>query len=177
MPCSFSEHRIAAYVDGTLSAREHERVSAHVATCVRCAALLDEFRVVDALLLMARTLEPAPNFTFRIMAEIRTLPRPQRTHVPPFRILAAYLAFAWIAIGIFFWLGRGSAGAALTVARRALVHAGDLVPVLSRIIAHVVGPNALRITTAMSLLVVLDVALFSAVAALIYVRRLRRRSA
>jgi hypothetical protein len=177
MPCSFSERRLAAYVDGTLSAREHTDVAAHVAACVRCAALLEEFRVIDALLLSPRALEPAPNFTFKIMAELGTLPRPHRAHVPPFRMLAAYLAFAWIAIGLFFWLGYGTARSALTFAQRSLVHGGDLLPVLSRIIAHVVGPNALRITTAMSALVVLDVFLLGAVAAVIYLRRLRRRSA
>jgi hypothetical protein len=57
--------------------------------------------------------------------------------------------------------------------QRSLLHGGELFGALSRVIAHVVGPNALQITTAMSALAVLDLGLLTAVAAVIYLRRLR----
>ena len=173
MHCSFCERHLDAYVDGTLGARERATVAAHLATCARCSSLLEEFRVIDALLITPRTLEPAPNFTVKVMAEVRFLPPPRRSHTPPLRVLGAYLAFAWIAIGLFFRFGDGTARSALTSLQRSLLHGSDLVGASSRVIAHVVGPNALQITTAMSALVVLDLGLLAAVAAAIYLRRLR----
>jgi anti-sigma factor RsiW len=172
MHCSSSERRLDAYVDGSLAARERARVAAHLATCARCSAILEEFRAIDALLLSPRTLELVPNFTFKVMAEVRSLPQPHRSHVPSFRILATYLAFAWLAIGLFFRFGDGTARAAWTFLQRSLLHGGDLIGALSRVTAHVVGPNVLQITTAMSALVVLDLGLLAALTGAIYLRRL-----
>jgi hypothetical protein len=82
MRCSSFEPLLDEYVDGVLAPREHALVAAHVAGCASRAGLLEELRVIDALLLTPRALEPAPNFTFKVMAEVRSLPAPAVHHVP-----------------------------------------------------------------------------------------------
>jgi anti-sigma factor RsiW len=111
--CSSFEPLLDEFVDGTLPLKRHELVAAHVETCASCSSLLAELRVVDALLLQPRRLEPAPNFAFAVMAEVRSMPRPHASRVPGLAVLGAYLAFAWSAIGFFFIIGKGAANSAL----------------------------------------------------------------
>ncbi|MBD5635845.1 MAG: sigma-70 family RNA polymerase sigma factor, partial [Candidatus Eremiobacteraeota bacterium] len=109
MRCSSCEKRLDAYVDGSLSPRERTQVAAHVAACPACASLLEEFRVIDALLVTPRTLEPAANFTFKVMAEVRCLPRPHAHRSPALAVLGTYVVFAWVTIGAFLIFARGAA--------------------------------------------------------------------
>jgi len=97
--CTSAERAFEAFLDGTLAARERAALLAHVDACDPCRGLLEELRVVDALLLTPREIRLAENFTFATMAEVRAQPRPQR---PPSRAGAfavAYLAAAWMLIG------------------------------------------------------------------------------
>ena len=173
MHCRFSERHLDAYVEGTLGPRQRALVSAHLASCARCAALVDEFRSIDALLLSPRKLEPAENFTFKVMAEARAIAGPRRSHVPPARVIVSYLIFAWCSNGVFFRFGDGAARGAWSALRESLAQSGENLNALSRVTAHVLGPNTLRITTAMSALILLDVALLIAVAVLAYAFRRR----
>jgi predicted anti-sigma-YlaC factor YlaD len=113
MRCSYFEPLLDPFIDGELTSIERARVIAHVDTCDHCRGLLEELRVVDALLIVPRQLEPAPNFTFRAMAEIRPLPVPHVHRTPALGVVAAYLVFAWLVIGAWFVVGGDTARATL----------------------------------------------------------------
>ena len=83
MPCSSFEPLLAPYVDGALlPAPVRMQLGAHLERCTSCSALLEELRVIDALLLTARPVDPAPNFTFRVMAELNSFPAPRVRRAP-----------------------------------------------------------------------------------------------
>src|SRR5271170_4067561 len=117
MRCSSSERLLDAFVEGELEPAVRARVTRHVGACGNCAGILEELRVIDALLITPRRLEPAPNFTFKAMAEIRSLPLPHRHahRLAPWPVLAAYLLFGWLAIGAFLTFGGTAAHAAVTL--------------------------------------------------------------
>ena len=174
MACSSSfEALLDEYVDGTLGPRERARTEAHLRACDSCPALLEEVRVIDALLLGPRQLEPAPNFSFKVMAEARSMHPPHRAHVPHLLVLGSYLAFAWIAIGLFFWLGDGPAWASLGVFRTMSVHFREAFGALATATERLLGPHTFGVTAAMSALLLLDFGLALAVFALFYLTRRR----
>ncbi|MGR4066134.1 MAG: anti-sigma factor family protein [Vulcanimicrobiaceae bacterium] len=96
MRCSSCESLLDLYVEGSLAPKDVRAVDAHVRDCKPCAALLAEIRVVDALLATARPAQLAPNFTFAVMAEVRSLPAPRRTGAPLAAILGGYVLAAWL---------------------------------------------------------------------------------
>jgi anti-sigma factor RsiW len=157
MRCSSSEARLDAYVEGTLPPRERALVAAHVAACPACATLLEEFRVIDALLVTPRTLEPAPNFTFKVMAEVRALPQPHVHRTPALAVLATYVAFAWAALGAFFFFARGAALAAFAALDQRLVLVERVFSALASATGHVFGSQTFDVTAAMGGLLALDV--------------------
>lgn len=99
MRCSSSRELFEALIDGALTARTHAAVEAHLDRCTECTALLEELRVVDALLLRPSKIELPPNFTQRAMAEIRALPAPRPSRSRLFIFLGAYLALSWLGFG------------------------------------------------------------------------------
>jgi anti-sigma factor RsiW len=117
MRCSASEARFEALLDGRLSAPQRRLLDAHLDRCARCRGILEELRVIDALLLTPRRLEPAPNFTFKTMAEIRSMPppKPMRPRFPLWMLFAFYLAASWTGIGAWLAFGRPDAHAVLAV--------------------------------------------------------------
>jgi anti-sigma factor RsiW len=174
MRCSFSEARLDAYVEGTLVARDRARVAAHVAGCAACAALLDEFRVIDALLVTPRTLEPAPNFTFKVMAEVRSMHAPRAHRSPTFAVLGAYVVFAWIALGAFATFARGDVRAALAWLQVRLDRIASTAGAVAHATGHVFGSHAFDVTAAMSALLAVDALAAAAIFALYAVLRTRR---
>jgi len=64
--------------------------------------MLEELRVVDALISSPRSVELPANFTFATMAEVRSLPRPHATSAPVYAYLVSYLVAAWLLIGAGF---------------------------------------------------------------------------
>lgn len=106
MRCSTSEEFFDGLLEGTLTAQQRWRLDAHLERCGKCTVVLEELRVIDALLLTPRKLEPAPNFTFKTMAEIRTLPPPQPARATWPWVFGSYLLFSWIAIGLWLAVGR-----------------------------------------------------------------------
>ena len=163
--CSSSDSALDEFLDGTLSPVRRARVRAHVAACVDCTELLAELRVVDALLLGPRQLEPAPNFSFRVMADIRAMPAP---HVPRSRsiaIIATYIVFAWAAIGTFLAFGGASARAALAFLLGAASRLGSQTHTLAVASGRLFGHRVLDVTSAMGALLAVDlvgIALFVA---------------
>jgi anti-sigma factor RsiW len=171
MHCSSFEPLLDEYVDGVLAPREHALVAAHVAGCSSCAGLHEELRVIDALLLTPRTLEPAANFTFKVMAEVRSLPAPAHHHVPALPVIAAYLAFAWTAIALFFTFAGAAANGALGTLRTAFVHDLDAFNGLAAATGHLFGPHLTSVTAAMFGMLVLDALAALGIAGFIYARR------
>ena len=154
--CSCSDSSLDEFLDGTLSPVRHARVSAHVAACEQCTELLVELRVVDALLLGPRQLEPAPNFSFKVMADVRTMPAP---HVPRSRtiaIITTYIVFAWAAIGTFLAFGGASARAALAFLLGAATRLGSETQTLAAASGRLYGHRALDVTSAMGALLAVD---------------------
>jgi anti-sigma factor RsiW len=174
MRCSSFEPHFDAYVEGELSPVLRARIAQHVATCESCRSLLEEFRVIDALLLAPRQLEPLPNFTFKVMAEVRCLPRPRAHRTAPLPILATYVVFGWVAIGAFLIFGGATARATLAAIGDAFGHAGAATGALALAIQHLVGRQAFDITAAMGALLGLD-ALFAAGVFILYTALRARR--
>lgn len=174
MRCSFSEANLDAYVEGTLGAGARARVDAHVAECAGCAALLEEFRVIDALLITPRTLEPAPNFTFRVMADVRSVPLPRPHRSPALAVLGTYVLFAWVTIGAFAIFAHAAAVATLAALGATLVRVGTAFGTVAGAVGHVFGRQAFDVTTAMSAMLALDVVAAAAIFGLYAFLRARR---
>ncbi|HEX3549304.1 MAG TPA: zf-HC2 domain-containing protein [Candidatus Elarobacter sp.] len=104
MSCSSSEALFEAYLDDTLIPAQRARLLRHLNGCGRCKGVLEELRVVDALLAGPRQIELPPNFTFATMAEVRSLPRPHVSSAPVLAYLVSYLVAAWLLIGAGFLL-------------------------------------------------------------------------
>jgi anti-sigma factor RsiW len=102
--CSSSEQLFEGYLDNTLAPAQRARLLGHLSSCGRCKGVLDELRVVDALIAAPRHVELPENFTFATMAEVRSLPRPHASSVPFYAYLVSYLAAAWLLIGAGFLL-------------------------------------------------------------------------
>lgn len=158
MHCSSCERALEHHLEGTLSQFKTMQVREHLARCSGCQALFEELRVVDALLETARQIEPAPNFTFVTMAEVRGMALP---HVPRTRLLAfigAYLAAVWAVLGLWFVFANASARAAFSIIAAAGAHAVSATSLattgLSRALSH--GSS---VTTVFIGALVLDVAL------------------
>lgn len=110
MRCSSCEPLFDRYLEGTLTAREMSGIASHVRGCGGCARLLEELKVVDALLLTTNVPELPANFTFAVMAETISLPAPKPHRQRVWTFIAVYLAAAWIVAGAMFL----AAGASLT---------------------------------------------------------------
>jgi anti-sigma factor RsiW len=94
--CSWFEARLAPLVDGELAPRDRVAVMAHVDGCAHCAGLLEELRVVDALLLDPRAVRLAPDFTRDTMAEVRAMPPPRCERTPFAAYGVSYLVASWL---------------------------------------------------------------------------------
>jgi anti-sigma factor RsiW len=160
-----------------LSPQQAARIEAHVAACEPCADLLLELRVIDGLLLAPRIVDPEPNFTFKLMAEVRYLPVPHRHHHVPLAPIAAYIVFAWIAIGGFLYFGGHAARAALATIGVSIAAAVRGVGTLSSATGEVFGSHTLGVTAAMGALLGFDLVAAVAVFAAFGFVRARRLAA
>lgn len=104
MTCNSSEALFEGFLEGELVPRERAALLAHVDACTACRGLLEELRVVDALLLEPRAVCLAPNFTFATMAEVRALPAPRVQRPPVLAFTVSYLVAAWLLVGAAFLL-------------------------------------------------------------------------
>lgn len=96
MRCSSSRLLFEGLLDGVLTARAHTSLVTHLECCTDCSGLLEELRVVDALLLRVPVSEPPTNFTQRTMAELAGVPPPRPAAIPVVELLTAYLSAAWL---------------------------------------------------------------------------------
>lgn len=104
MSCSSSEDLFEGYLDGTLAPAQRARLLAHLGSCGCCKGVLDELRVVDALIASPRHVELPENFTFATMAEVRSVPRPHVSRVPIYAYVVSFLAAGWLLISAGFLL-------------------------------------------------------------------------
>ena len=100
MNCSSSEPFFEALIDGTLAPAVRTALLAHVDRCTPCSSILEELRVVDALLLAPREPQLAPNFTFKIMAEVAAQPVPRPRQAPVAAFVVSYTVAAWMLVGL-----------------------------------------------------------------------------
>jgi anti-sigma factor RsiW len=159
MRCSSCEPILDEYVEGLTPPALRARIDEHLAECRNCRELLEELRVIDALLLQPRRIDPAPNFTFAVMAEVRSQPLPQRPATPGVAIFGAYLAFAWIAIAVWFIAGGAAARETLSFAAAQLVRFGVAAGALVGTGASLFGHATFGVSAAMGLILLLDIVL------------------
>jgi hypothetical protein len=134
-------------------------------------------RVIDGLLLSPRQLEPAPNFTFKVMAEARCLPAPHVHRSQHLAVLGTYVVFAWVAIGAFLAFGGASARSMLAAIGTDFTHASSSVTALAATTGHLFGRQTYDVTAAMGVLLAADLVVAALVVALYAVLRARRAGA
>ncbi len=98
MRCSSCEVLLDRYVEGTLSPKQMLAIGKHLERCQSCASLVAELRVVDALLATTAPVDLAPNFTFSVMAEVRSMPVAVSRGTSIWALLSFYMVGAWIAL-------------------------------------------------------------------------------
>ncbi len=79
MECKEAEDLLPAYALNALTSEEVSQVEAHLATCLRCSALLQEhLQVVADLALAVEPVQPSPRLKARLMKQVdRTARRPE----------------------------------------------------------------------------------------------------
>lgn len=96
----------------------------HLHHCAGCRDLLDELKVVDALLFTAKPVALPENFTFAVMAETRSMPAPRAHQSRVWSFLALYLAAAWMAAAASLTITGTSPAAAFAALGTAMARAG-----------------------------------------------------
>jgi len=138
--CSWCEERFERFIDGLLYDAERARLLLHVDSCANCSGLLEELRVVDALLLGPRTVELPEDFTSATMADVREMALPCARHAPITASLVAYIVGAWALVaaayliapdvvltaGVNVVAASGTILAAIAGLGHAFVHFGDV---------------------------------------------------
>jgi len=164
--CSAFEAQLDEYVEMSLLPGPYERVRVHVASCESCAALVSELNAIDALLRSAPRIEPPVNFTFKAMAEIRSLPLPRVRRTPSLAIVAAYLACAWLAVAAWFAFGSQSAHAALASLSQIGTSDASAIAALGNVTTRLFGHATGTVTALVSAVLAIDVVALVALVAL-----------
>jgi anti-sigma factor RsiW len=154
--CASCKVLLDDYVDGTLPAHRAKHVRRHLDECSSCAPLLEELRVVDALLLAACIPKPPADLTFRVMAEVRGLPAHRVRHAAFLSIGATYLAFAWALFFAWFWFGGAVSHASLGLLREMATQYVSAGGALVNAAAHLFGHETVGVTAAMLGLLAVD---------------------
>jgi predicted anti-sigma-YlaC factor YlaD len=174
MRCSSCEPLLDEYLEGLVSPAVRTRLDEHLAECRSCRDLLAELRVIDALLIQPRRIDPAPNFTFAVMAEVRSQPPPHVPAAPGLAIFGAYLAFAWVAIAVWYFVGGAAARATLAFVATSFARFAVAVTALVGSGASLFGHATVGVSAAMGLILILDVVLGGGLALGFLVVRSRR---
>ena len=173
MTCDWCEERFERFIDGVLSDGERARLLAHVDRCAACHGLLEELRVVDALLLAPRAVELPRDFTVVTMADVHALPAPRSACAPIAATLVAYIVGAWSLVGAAFLIAPIHM---LSIALSALAVAGTVLAAfggLGHAFAHFGDRGGLSSWTLAGGMVIADVLVLVAVAAALRVARPR----
>ncbi len=161
MSCNSCEALFESYLDNTLLPAQRARLFDHLRRCGRCKGVLEELRVVDALLAAPREVQLPGNFTFAAMAEVRSLPRPHVSSAPVVAYVVSYLTAAWLLIGAGFLL---ASTAMRTFGETALDASAELTHtfgIVGRAGAHLLGDFG-SLGTLFGAVILLDVAVATA---------------
>lgn len=101
MHCSSCEPLLDRYLEGTLAPRKLADIRGHIEQCASCRELLDEVKVVDALLFTTKVPELPQNFTFAVMAEAGTMAPVREPRHRALTFAGIYVAASWIAAILF----------------------------------------------------------------------------
>jgi hypothetical protein len=72
-PCSEWAGKLVSFHPADLSPSDREALTAHVASCHLCAAVLHEYRAIDEHLHQALSTEPPSNFSVQLLPDRDTL--------------------------------------------------------------------------------------------------------
>lgn len=136
MRCSSCELLLDRYVEGTLSRRQMIDAGAHLRACASCRELLEELKAVDGLLATTAVMDVPPNFTFAVMAEVRSMPAPRACRHPLWSFLVLYTAAAWVAGVLAMTLTGTAPSTVLGAVSTALARAGALGGAVSASFSH-----------------------------------------
>jgi len=100
MRCSSCEPLLDSYLEGTLAGRKARLVDSHLRSCEACSGLLNELRIVDALLATAHPPAVAPDFTAAVISAAGTARPPAPRRQPIWVAFLFYLAAAWAVIAL-----------------------------------------------------------------------------
>jgi anti-sigma factor RsiW len=157
MRCSLCEPLLDAYLEGTLRPRQARAVAAHLRGCSVCAALLQELRVVDALLTTARAPSVGADITAAVVSATAASAPHEPRRLPLWLALLLYVAAAWalaaIAVFRFHDLSR-LAGSVLAFAQRDLTALGAAV--------HALAPETPVAAAAVTTVLLIDLLLLAA---------------
>lgn len=163
MRCDTSELLFEQLLDGTIAPRPRAELISHLDRCANCSSVLEELRVVDALLLTPRSLEPPVNFTFKTMAEIRAMPAPAPLRRTWPWLFALYLTLSWVAIGAWLAVGRPDAHGAFALVAESARHTFGALDGIARVAGTGFGLGYAGVAGAVTFLLIADVALLFAV--------------
>jgi anti-sigma factor RsiW len=174
--CSSSRRLFERLLDASLSARTEHALRLHFERCSDCAAIFEQFRVVDALLLRPPAVDLAPNFTQRAMAEMQAIraPRPAPLSVLPF--LAVYLAASWLGIGLALVFAGSQTRAVLATMLATSGNELTAVAAFAQATAHSFGSGLFELTAVSAGTLLLDVTIAFALAGAYIVLRPRPES-
>lgn len=173
MRCSSCEPLLDRYIEGTLKPPEMIAVSAHLRQCESCRELLEELKAVDGLLATTAAGELPHNFTFAVMAEVRTLPAPRARQHPVWSFLAVYSAAAWVAAVVAMALTGTHPATVFGAVSSALARLGLVSGSISAGIAHSLSGITPMLAAFGAGVLVIDFAVAGAFALLYFVIRPR----
>ena len=93
--------RLAQYADGQLAREDAARIDAHLASCVRCRAELDDIRFAASLLRQMESVSPPASVWNGIAAGLDSRPRAPSLFVRGWLVAAA--AVLLLAVGAAYW--------------------------------------------------------------------------
>jgi anti-sigma factor RsiW len=169
--CSSSEALFERFLDGELSPRERASMLAHVDRCTPCRGLLEELRVVDALLMTPRDVRLAPNFTFATMAEVRAIRQPQTRRSPLLAYLVSYIVAAWLVVAAEFVMAPQTMRVLAVTSLSLIASFMDAFGGVSHVLARLSGRDGTPVGAVIGGVLLLDVTLAVILGAtLVYVR-------
>jgi anti-sigma factor RsiW len=171
--CSSFERALDEYVEGDVPPREREQIEEHLAGCASCRMLVEELRVVDALLARPRTLEPAADFTRATMSEVLATAPPAAPQSQFWPITLAYLVFAWAVLAVWFTVNGPIAHLTEEVLASLWFAAASWFTAISSIVGHTFGGAGAAIALLGVAVLCLDALLAIALVAMLKVVRPR----